>query len=60
MDFTEIWNEAYNIYADFAVADEEEAVRQLNKFLAEVINDGQLSVADAIYMANDVVTTFEL
>lgn len=54
--FTEIWNEAYNIFTD---DDRTEGGRynDMQRFLIEQVNKGYLSMADKCYMARDIMET---
>lgn len=56
MNFTEIWNKAYNIYTD---DDRTEGARynDMQRFLMSQVEAGSISMADKCYMAHDVMET---
>lgn len=56
MTFTEIWNEAYNIFTD---GDRSEGAQynDMQRFLEEQVKAGVLSASDKCYMARDVMET---
>jgi len=51
--FKEIWNNAYNIYADYDYG-------LMWDYLREQVNNGNISYADAETMAEDIVETYNL
>lgn len=56
MTFTEIFNEAYNIFVD---GDRSEAAQynDMQRFLMDRVKAGDLSIVDKCYMARDVMET---
>ena len=56
MTFTEIWNEAYNIFTD---DDRTEGAQynDMQRFLMNQVKAGNISMADKCYMARDVMET---
>lgn len=56
MDFTDIWNEAYNIYTD---AERSDGARynDMQAFLMDQVRAGVLSAADKCTMAADIMQT---
>lgn len=59
MGFTEIWNEAYNIYTDINRS-ESAQYNDMQRFLMEQVKAGHLNIADKCYMAKDIMETVEL
>lgn len=56
MTFTEIWNEAYNIYTDGERTDGGR-YNDMQRFLVDCVNRGWISFADKCYMARDIMET---
>lgn len=57
--FTEIWNEAYNIFADEERSDGAR-YNDMQQFLLDQVKAGELSMADKCYMARDIMETYNL
>lgn len=55
--FTEVWNEAYNIYCEDGNGSE---YKKMMEFLHQQVENGFLSEADAQTMAEDVIETASL
>lgn len=53
MDFTEIWNEAYNIYT-------EQGKAAMWTWLEQKVKQGEISDADMRVMASDIFNTASL
>lgn len=53
LTFTDIWNDAYNTYM-------EDGFRALCKCLADHVDAGDITEADACYMQRDVIETANL
>ena len=56
MTFTEIWNEAYNIYTDGSRS-EGRAYNDMQRFLWDQVKKGNLSPIDKCIMARDIMET---
>lgn len=56
MEFTEIWNEAYNIFTDNERT-EGAQYNDMQKYLSEQIKAGNISAVDKCYIAKDVMET---
>lgn len=56
MTFTEIWNEAYNIYTD-GERTEGGRYNDMQSFLMDQVKAGHISMADKCYMAKDIMET---
>ena len=57
--FTEIWNEAYNIYTD-AERSEGAQYNDMQRYLMDCVNRGELSFADKCHMAKDIMETADI
>lgn len=56
MTFTEIWNEAYNLYTD-GTKSEGKCYNDMQSFLWERVKAGEISATDKCYIAHDVMET---
>jgi len=56
MSFTEIWNEAYNLFTD-GTKSEGRCYNDMQKYLEDQVKEGNLSVADKAYMVADIRET---
>ena len=56
MNFTEIWNEAYNIFTDDNRT-ESGRYNDMQRFLMERVKAGAISMADKCHIAADVMET---
>ncbi len=56
MNFTEIWNEAYDIFTD-GNRTEGGRYNDMQRFLMEQVKAGAISQADKCHMAADVMET---
>lgn len=56
MEFTEIWNEAYNIYTD-SERSEGAQYNDMQRFLMDQVKAGNLDMADKCTMAADIMET---
>lgn len=54
--FTEIWNEAYNIFTD-ENRSEGGRFNDMQRFLLEQVRAGFLNMADKCYMVHDIMET---
>ena len=54
--FTEIWNEAYNIFTDENKS-EGGRFNDMQRFLLEQVRAGFLNMADKCYMVHDIMET---
>lgn len=54
MTFTEIWNEAYNLYTD-GTKSEGRCYNDMQAFLLEQVEAGTISGLDKCYIAHDVM-----
>ena len=59
MGFTEIWNEAYNIFTD-SERSEAAQYNDMQRFLEAQVKAGNLSMADKCTMVADIRETAEL
>jgi len=59
MTFTEIWNEAYNIYTD-GRRSEGGRYNDMQRFLLDQVKKGNLSPHDKCIMAHDIMKTADL
>ena len=56
MTFTEIWNEAYNIFTD-GERTESGRYNDMQRFLLDKVKAGELSMADKCHMVADIMET---
>lgn len=56
MTFTEIWNEAYNLYTD-GTKSEGKRYNDMQSFLWGRVKAGEISATDKCYIAHDVMET---
>ena len=54
--FTEIWNEAYNIFTDGSRTDGGR-YNDMQKYLMSQVKAGRLTLADKCHMASDIMET---
>ena len=59
MTFTEIWNEAYNLFTD-GTKSEGKCYNDMQRFLEGCVRDGLLTVEDKCYMVRDIRETANL
>lgn len=59
MTFTEIWNEAYNLFTDDTKS-ESKCYNDMQRFLEALVKDGSLTVEDKCYMVRDIRETANL
>ena len=59
MDFTEIWNEAYNIYTD-AERTDSDRYDDMRRFLQQKVSEGAISAGDKARMTSDIIDTASL
>lgn len=59
MAYSDIWNEAYNIYTD-TNRSEGKQYNDMQKFLLDRVKDGSITALDKCYIARDVMKTAEL
>lgn len=52
--FTEIWNEAYNIFTD-GTRSEGACYNDMQKYLLEQVKAGNITMADKCYMVSDIM-----
>lgn len=56
MEYTEIWNEAYDLFTD-GTKSESRCYNDMQRFLEEQVKVGNLSAADKPVMARDIMET---
>lgn len=59
MEFTEIWNEAYNIFTD-SERTEGAQYNDMQNYLLKQVKAGNINAADKCYIAKDVMESASL